>query len=209
MIAMQYSFTLPADYDMDIIRQRIARLGHHMDGFPGLCLKAYLYADTLDPEHPARANRYAPFYLWHDVDGMNRFLEGAGFAALVESFGRPQVRTWSVWAQSVQATAASARWACLEEESIAEFIPLAQWKATELARTEAASEQAGTCVTACGYAPKEWSDFQLRLLHEAPDHFAPGVQYFRVGHVSLAADHDLTARPSPGLIRYSKSACAN
>ena len=32
MIAMQYTFTLPADYDMGIIEKRIADNGHLMDG---------------------------------------------------------------------------------------------------------------------------------------------------------------------------------
>jgi hypothetical protein len=44
MLAMQYSFTFPADYDMAIIERRIAENGHRLDGFPGLLFKAYLYA---------------------------------------------------------------------------------------------------------------------------------------------------------------------
>ena len=44
MLAMQYSFTLPADYDMDIIRRRVASKGPLIDGLPGLGFKAYLYA---------------------------------------------------------------------------------------------------------------------------------------------------------------------
>jgi hypothetical protein len=34
MLAMQYRFVLPADYDMAIIRQRIHERGHLLDGFP-------------------------------------------------------------------------------------------------------------------------------------------------------------------------------
>src|SRR5271165_2720611 len=44
MIAMQYSFTLPADYDMSVIDRRIADKGPLLDGFPGLQFKAYLVA---------------------------------------------------------------------------------------------------------------------------------------------------------------------
>ena len=44
MIAMQYSFTLPADYDMSVIDRRIADTGPLLDGFPGLKFKAYLVA---------------------------------------------------------------------------------------------------------------------------------------------------------------------
>lgn len=44
MIAMQYSFTLPADYDMSIIDRRIRDKGPLLDGFPNLGFKAYLSA---------------------------------------------------------------------------------------------------------------------------------------------------------------------
>jgi hypothetical protein len=36
MLAMQYGFTLPADFDMDIIRRRVTAKGPAVDGFPGL-----------------------------------------------------------------------------------------------------------------------------------------------------------------------------
>ncbi|MCW2914583.1 MAG: hypothetical protein JWN52_2651 [Actinomycetia bacterium] len=36
MHAMQYEITLPADYDMKIIRHRVATKGHLLDAFPGL-----------------------------------------------------------------------------------------------------------------------------------------------------------------------------
>lgn len=42
MHAMQYEITLPADYDMDVIRHRVATRGHLLDDFPGLGIKAYL-----------------------------------------------------------------------------------------------------------------------------------------------------------------------
>ena len=35
MLAMQYSFTLPADFDMEVIRQRVAAKGPLVDG-PGI-----------------------------------------------------------------------------------------------------------------------------------------------------------------------------
>jgi hypothetical protein len=36
MLAMQYSFTLPADYDMAIIYNRIREKGHLLDDFPNV-----------------------------------------------------------------------------------------------------------------------------------------------------------------------------
>ena len=45
MQAMQYTIKLPADYDMDIIRQRVRNTGHLMDGFDDLFFKVYLISE--------------------------------------------------------------------------------------------------------------------------------------------------------------------
>ncbi|MEV4568163.1 DUF4865 family protein [Nonomuraea sp. NPDC049419] len=42
MYAKQYEITLPADYDMTIIRKRVADRGHLLADRAGLGLKAYL-----------------------------------------------------------------------------------------------------------------------------------------------------------------------
>ncbi|MFC0624863.1 DUF4865 family protein [Kribbella deserti] len=93
MEAMQYEITLPADYDMDIIRRRVATNGHRMDDFDGLGVKAYLARDVAKG---SVINQYAPFYLWADPAGMARFLwGGGGFAGICRDFGRPPVRRWA------------------------------------------------------------------------------------------------------------------
>lgn len=61
MIAMQYAIALPADYDLGVIRQRVATRGAAMDAFPGLGLKAYGIRER--GVRGARVNEYAPFYL--------------------------------------------------------------------------------------------------------------------------------------------------
>ncbi|MGW7447030.1 DUF4865 family protein [Kitasatospora sp. NPDC054795] len=92
MHAMQYEITLPADYDMGVIRKRVADKGHLLDAHPGLGLKAYLVRERGRQGSPV--NQYAPFYLWHTVEGMNGFLWGPGFRGLSADFGRPAVRHW-------------------------------------------------------------------------------------------------------------------
>jgi len=62
MIIMQYRFTLPADYDMSIIEQRILSKGSKLDGFPGLLFKAFLFSCRDDAALSAEENRYAPLY---------------------------------------------------------------------------------------------------------------------------------------------------
>ncbi|MEN4686730.1 DUF4865 family protein [Pantoea agglomerans] len=73
MIIMHYRFTLPADYDMGIIEQRISLNGARLDGFPGLVAKAYLY--TCRDDDGQNENRYAPLYFWREASGMQRFLQ--------------------------------------------------------------------------------------------------------------------------------------
>lgn len=184
MIAMQYGFTLPADYDMAIIRRRIAAKGHLMDDFPGLRFKAYLYADRSDASLPSRENLYAPFYLWHDSEGMNAFLAGAGFAALTQSFGWPPVHSWMVWQAQVAADLSAAVSATHELRPIPAYTALdALW------RTEAEAIQAdvanGALAGVSAYDPVSWTVLRFRLWGELrPDLAGDNRQLYRVGHVS-------------------------
>lgn len=94
MYAMQYQITLPADYDMEIIRERVRRTGHLMDGFAGLEFKAYLMQEKAKG---ATRNSYAPFYVWRDLDGLRSFCWGEpGYSAIVRDFGRQPIQGWTV-----------------------------------------------------------------------------------------------------------------
>lgn len=93
MFAMQYEVTLPADYDMKIIRHRVMTKGPALDTLPGLAVKAYLVREVGVFGSPI--NQYAPFYLWTTVDGMNNFLWGGGFNGFRATFGRPPVQHWT------------------------------------------------------------------------------------------------------------------
>ena len=64
MIASQYRITLPADYDMDIIRKRVRDNGYKTDGFEGLKFKLYL--TTENGKYNNLQNSYSPLYLWKD-----------------------------------------------------------------------------------------------------------------------------------------------
>ncbi|GMA26002.1 DUF4865 domain-containing protein [Luteimicrobium album] len=93
MHASQYEITLPADYDMQIIRTRVAVGGHVLDDRAGLGLKAYVIRERGVTGSPV--NQYAPFYLWNDTGQMARFLlGGGGFQNIVRDFGRPTARQW-------------------------------------------------------------------------------------------------------------------
>lgn len=103
MLAMQYNISLPSEYDMGIIKNRVRDNGSKTDGFPGLKMKAYLVAEKAKYENSE--NRYAPFYLWEKEEGMNKFLLGGPFNNILNSFGRPVVHCWVVlheWVRKVQ-----------------------------------------------------------------------------------------------------------
>jgi hypothetical protein len=93
MDAMNYDLTLPADYDMGIIRHRVATRGPGTDNFPGLAMKSYGIREKGVDGSPV--NEYALFYVWADPAGLKEFLFGPGFGALSDAFGRPSVRHWS------------------------------------------------------------------------------------------------------------------
>src|ERR1051326_9142759 len=93
MYAMQYEISVPADYDMGILRERVAQASHVLDDREGLGLKAYLIRELADG---SPVNQYAPFYLWHDTAAMSRFLfAGAGFERIIRSFGRVSTQHWT------------------------------------------------------------------------------------------------------------------
>jgi len=85
MIASQYRITLPADYDMDIIRKRVRDNGYKTDGFEGLKFKLYLI--TENGKYNNLQNSYSPLYLWKDHEGLNKFLFEGFYDNILKSFG--------------------------------------------------------------------------------------------------------------------------
>jgi hypothetical protein len=174
MIAMQYRFPLPADYDMAIIDRRIADKGHLTDGFPGLLFKAYLSARK---RGPAQDNAYAPFYVWNTVDGMHAFLNGPAFAGLSQAFGRPAVATWFVWQARLDPGFEHARFATVERRAIAPGADL------EALRRDEAAHAGHALAAVTGYEPGTWTLLRFRLWDSEPEADADTLVY-AVGHVS-------------------------
>lgn len=183
MLTMQYRITLPADYDMAIIRRRIADRGHLTDNFPQLAFKAYLYADRHEPYAAGKENRYAPFYLWHDTDGMNAFLGGAGFAGVIDSFGRPLVRTWSAWHAEMASDLSAATYATCETIAIAEHVALGSLRETWQAHDRADVDR-GALAAVSAFDPTGWTIMHFRLWRDAVHASSETMDVYRVGHVS-------------------------
>lgn len=183
MMAMQYSFVLPADYDMEIIRQRIASKGHLLDDFPGLAFKAYLSADRSGGV--AAENLYAPFYLWREPEAMHAFVNGAGFAGVAQAFGWPSIKIWSVWHHWLGEQVAQARHARRIVTPIAPYTALAALREREQAQAVALREQ-GALAVVVGFEPVSWSLVRFSLWRDVTD-TAPQAseQCYAVGHMSV------------------------
>ncbi|WP_018899719.1 DUF4865 family protein [Rhizobium sp. 2MFCol3.1] len=182
MIAMQYSFTLPADYDMAIIDRRIRDKGPMTDGFPKLGFKAYL--TTRKGELGATDNLYAPFYLWRHAEGASDFLCGPGFEAVSRSFGRPQVATWIVWHGDVAPDATKARFATREILPLGTDVSLASVRESETARARARLDQPGVLASVAAFDPSGWTMVRFALHADAPA-VSSSARIYHVGHVSL------------------------
>lgn len=180
MRAMHYAVTLPASFDMDVIRTRIAGKGPLMDGLPGLGFKAWLYA--IRGEHGPE-NRYAPFYLWHEDAAMNGFLLGPGFATLSADFGRPQVRTWTTLHAVLTSALREARVATVESVSVPAGTSLEMLADAERERAGRDCEK-GAMAALVALDPLAWSLVRFRLWSEAEAQ-SRGGEVYAVGHVSV------------------------
>ncbi|WP_405970174.1 DUF4865 family protein [Streptomyces sp. NBC_00988] len=181
MHAMQYGLTLPADYDMGIIRGRVARVGQLLDDWDGLGFKAYLLRER--GVHGSPVNQYAPFYLWNTVEGMNRFLWGGAFQGLVNDFGRPEVSQWTGLAyEEGGAAGAPAAVAVRQRQRIAGSGELAAVMEDAVGETRRLAGEDGAVLAAAAVDPYSWELVHFSLWeHESPK--AEG-DVFQVLHLS-------------------------
>lgn len=187
MILMQYEFTLPADYDMTIIRNRVRDKGHFLDHHQPLLFKAYLVTDRGDPVTLSQCNLYAPFYLWRDPEGLADFLLGPGFRGVSEAFGRPTVRTWPVVLAVVSKALDTAVYAVREIRSVPGSVDLSRLQEGERLWAHGRCDQ-GDLLALSGLEPSGWSLVRFRLAATVPALEAgrtPGeVQVYDLLHLS-------------------------
>ncbi|HEY0259031.1 MAG TPA: DUF4865 family protein [Lacisediminihabitans sp.] len=175
MYTMHYEITLPTDYDMGIIRARVATRGGATDDFPGLRFKAYLLREAGVDGSPV--NQYAPFYLWDDTDAMGAFLWGGkGFGGIVTDFGRPVVQTWA-GVDVRRGRASSAAFATKETYPIpdgadpATIVPVLQ------DTLEARSQAPGVHTAVLAVDPRTWQAVLFTLWESRPSESLAGVRY--------------------------------
>ncbi|MEU3852969.1 DUF4865 family protein [Streptomyces sp. NPDC029554] len=179
MHALQYEITLPADYDMSVIRDRVARRGRLLDDWEGLGLKAYLIRERGVRGSPV--NAYAPFYLWNTVDGMNAFLWGGGFQGIVDDFGRPSARQWTGLAYE-EGAGGQARFAVRERQQLPDDGPLADLAADAADGARRSAARDGALLASAAVDTSRWELVTFSLW----DHEPAGAEgdVFEVLHLS-------------------------
>lgn len=184
MIAMQYTIALPADYDMAIIRERVARSGHLLDAYPGLGVKAFLVREKGVDGSPV--NEYAPFYLWNDAAGAASFLwSGVGFTAIVRDFGRPVVQTWIGGTSRARSSGLDgARYAVRTTRTLGPDEDVVAVAAETDRQLAAALGEPGTLLAAYGVDPRTWQLVTFTLHAERPAGLTGDAVAYEVLHVS-------------------------
>ncbi|GAA4560512.1 DUF4865 family protein [Streptomyces collinus] len=182
MYAMQYELTLPAGYDMGLIRDRVARRGHLLDDREGLGVKAYLIRERGLRGSPV--DQYAPFYLWNTVDGMNAFLWGGGFQGVSDDFGRPSVRQWTGLAYE-EGGGSQARFAVRRRQPVPDSGRLADAAAESVGEARRLAGERGAVLAAAAVDTSRWELVHFSLW-EHWDHDTPTAdgEVFEVLHLS-------------------------
>ncbi|MFG1866971.1 DUF4865 family protein [Micromonospora arborensis] len=191
MYAKQYEITLPADYDMRIIRQRVADFGHTLDDRAGLGLKAYVIRERGSNGSPV--NQYAPFYLWNDTASMAQFLVGGGgFQGIIRDFGRPIVHHWTGLASVAGPTraespkAASRRLTPLpaDPDHEATGLGLTARIEQEIAELTALEKRDGVHTAALAIDPLNWELLRFVLWADAVAQDEDATEQYEVLHLS-------------------------
>jgi hypothetical protein len=187
---MHYEITLPADYDMAIIRDRVATRGAATDDFRGLGLKAYAIRERGVAGSPV--NQYAPFYLWDSLDGMNRFLWSGPFEGLSRDFGRPVVQQWTgVAFERGPGMGATPRAATKRTEPLGPDDDAPRAVAAAVAQTREQAAAPGVHSAALAVDTRAWELVRFTLWETA----APDGATYEVLHLSSPHVDDLTVAP--------------
>jgi len=179
MFAMQYGFDLPSNFDMNVILSRAAEIGPRFNDLPGLHHKVFLIGD----QQRGLANRYAPFYLWRNIEGMTAFLQSDAFAAVCTHYGRPPVQRWNgvgfIEGPGVHEVPLFAI------QNVSPLLPEASLSKVDHDQRSALSALADDPSLHCAYVgldPENWQLMQISLWLNRPVHSDGRV--FKVGYLS-------------------------
>lgn len=199
MYAMQYEISLPADYDMNILRERVEKAKHLLDDRAGVGFKAYVIREAAKG---SPVNQYAPFYFWSDTSAMSSFLfAGNGFERIIRSFGRVPVRQWTGVARypgPAMGNAELPRAASRRTRPVPVFDDtLSAWLEEVGAEAEQMAKRDEVHTVGLAIDPTRWELVEFALWADAVPGDVEATERYEVLHVSQPSIEDLPV----GLIR--------
>jgi len=181
MIAMQYSISLPNDYGIQKIRDRVQARYGMFDNMPGMAQKTYLFNDS--------DRLYAPFYIWQSHDAARAFLLSETFQDVIDTFRRPRVRMWSVLNYDVFNSGITPTFAVREVDAVSAEQRLAAMAEIERLAHEALRGKDGLHSQAVALDADRWELVRYSLWRDeaaARHNFvADTVQTYDVLHLSI------------------------
>jgi Domain of unknown function (DUF4865) len=174
MIIAHYAHRLPADYDVDIIRNRARARGHLFDAISELYFKSFLLRER--GKFGAIANEYSSLYLWRKDEGFRNFLVDGRTKSVTDSFGRPQIETRFVL-DAHKGSGDAARFLYKQEQDIAPDTDLTSAFAEEIARSRELAQQAGVVAAAVGVDAQNWKFTRILLSEKEPNGREQGTAY--------------------------------
>ncbi|MBK1819421.1 MULTISPECIES: DUF4865 family protein [Burkholderia cepacia complex] len=174
MLTAYYVHRLPADYDLDIIRNRVRERGRLWDDTPDLLFKGFLLREA--GRHGATENGYASFYLWRNEQAFARFVTDGRYRVVTDSFGRAPIDT-QVALDARKGSASTGRFAHLETIEIPADADLDAALAREIARNREAAARQGVVAAAVSLDPLRWRLTRALVTEHEPDHGGVGTVY--------------------------------
>ncbi|MBJ9660428.1 DUF4865 family protein [Burkholderia gladioli] len=161
MLIKQYEHRLPFDYDIDQIRARGRVRGAAWDDAQGLAFKAFALRER--GVHGAPHHAYTSIYLWLSENAAADFVTGPRFRPVLESFGRPEIRTWLPIAVQVNDASRAALSIYKHEFELDEEADLIGLRRAETARAEAAVTRRDTIASVVGLDVSAWKLLRLEI----------------------------------------------
>ncbi|MBJ9899834.1 DUF4865 family protein [Burkholderia cenocepacia] len=174
MLTAYYVHRLPADYDLDIIRDRVRERGRLWDDTPDLLFKGFLLREA--GRHGATENGYASFYLWRNEQAFARFVTDGRYRVVTDSFGRAPIDT-QIALDARKGSASTGRFARLETIEIPADADLDAVLAREIARNREAAARQGVGAAAVSLDPLRWRLTRALVPEHEPDDGGAGTMY--------------------------------
>lgn len=188
MIANHYVFTLPADYDMNIIRKRVADKGAAFDSLDELILKAFLISEK--GVNGNGENAYAPFYVWQTEKGLLDFLCSDKFKTVTQAFGWASVKTWMVLDYSFGNRALEPKYATQKIVQISSHTNMQRLLMEEMEFHQKALQLPGVHSRVISLNPTVWEIMRFTLWNAPPEvRESEKMNRYEILHISAPQNH--------------------